>query len=303
LGQELAKKVLITGEQGFIGSHLLRASTDFETIGANLNILDWNQVCARLTEVKPAVILHLAGQSLPAQCDQDPAQAMQANVAGTSLLLEAIQKSKLPIHFIFASTAQVYRPLEKGKESPITETHAREPINLYARTKYLAELAVETYAQKCGIKSTILRFFNHVHCSQKQGTFLSSLYAEMLRQKESGQTHFEIPVGNLDLYRDMGSIRDLLGALTSVIDHAEKFSPFDTFNICNGIPRHLQSLAEELARQLGVNCRFVLDPSRIRENDPHRVVGSHEKLTQKIGWRPSVKTDADLISAFLKTME
>ena len=58
-----------------------------------------------------------------------------------------------------------------------------QPINLYARTKRMAEVVIEEFCAKYELQATVLRFFNHVHSSQKAGTFLSTLYQEMLKQK------------------------------------------------------------------------------------------------------------------------
>ena len=300
----MAKKVLVTGEQGFIGSHFIKKTSSlFEAIPSNFDVLKPGEMKARLEIVKPDFILHLAGMSLPAQCDQNPELAEQVNTNGTRFVLESMRELKSPARFLLASTAQVYQPLKKakeaGKEEQITEMHAIEPINLYARTKRVAEEVAQEYSEKYGLKVTVFRLFNHVHRSQKSGTFLGSLYQEM--QKHLGsKNQITLPVGNLELYRDMGSIKDLLEALVAVITHEDQMSGFEVMNICNGKPRHLRQLADLLAQELKLSCNFQLDASRLRENDPTVVVGSHERLSLKTGWQPSVKTDEDLIRAFLE---
>jgi GDP-4-dehydro-6-deoxy-D-mannose reductase len=300
LERPLAKRrVLVTGEQGFIGSHFMNSDASIETIPFGLDILKWDEVYGKIQATHPDVILHLAGISLPAQCDQDPPKAYQVNLVGANLILEAMLKLKSNARFIFASTAQVYQPLQKGSEKPITELHPIEPINLYARTKRMAEISVEEFSKKYGLKTSILRFFNHVHSSQKTGTFLSTIYQAMFLQKDKADP-VSIPVGNLELYRDMGSVGDLMAALSAVVSHSEKMRNFEVFNICNGHARNLNQLANALAKELGVKAEFKMESSRIRENDPHTVVGSHEKLTQVTGWKPVVKSDEELIRAFLK---
>ena len=292
-------KVLLTGGSGFIGSHFVRHPHGFQVQAADFDILNFELLMKALEAFQPDCILHLAGLSLPAQCDQHPSQAYQVNVAGTGLILEAMLKTKSSARLVFASTAQVYQPLQKGSEKKITEAHAIEPINLYARTKWMAENLVREYSQKYSLKATVLRIFNHVHCSQKAGTFLSSIYQEITQKK--GQPHLTIPVGNMDLYRDMGSVGDLLGAISSLISKSNSLKNFETVNVCNGHERKLSTLAQLLADQMGVSVQFETDPSRFRDQDPKTVVGSHDHLTALTGWKPKVQSDLELIQAFLSS--
>lgn len=295
----MAKRVLITGENGFIGSHLVRMLGD-RAIPSAFDLFDSTKIDARLKETRPDVVVHLAAISIVAQCDADPDLAVRTNVGGTESLLKAIAANGLKSHVIFFSSAHVY-DMAQAKTGVIDESTPVHPQNLYARTKIDGEQLVERYSREHGMPSTVLRVFNHVHHTQRQPTFLSSLYQEFLQRKKTGSSE-PIPVGNLDLYRDIGAVKDLLDAVLAVIDRGSVNTGFQILNVCNGQKRKLRDLAAIFAEVMGVRSEFRLDPSRIRKNDPESVVGSHDKITQATGWSPKVKSNEDLIRSFLEAL-
>ena len=294
----MAKRVLITGESGFIGSHLVKLLSG-SAIPAHFQLFDVERIKKRFQETKPDVVVHLAAISIVAQCDADPDLAVKTNIGGTENVLSSLAELGQKPHFIFFSSAHVY-DMTDSKTGVIDEQSRVNPQNLYAKTKVEGEQLAEKYAQKAGIASTVLRVFNHVHHTQRQPTFLSSLYHEFLQRKESG-SDAPIPVGNLDLYRDIGAVSDLLDAVGAVINRGP-ITPYQVMNVCNGQKRKLRDLAEIFAREAGVKNEFKIDPSRIRKVDPESVVGSHDKITKATGWSPKVKSNEDLIRSFLEDL-
>ena len=289
------KTILITGENGFIGSRLFTLLGD-SVIPSHFSLFDRDSIKMRLNETKPKVIIHLAGISSVSECEKNPELAVKTNELGTQNLIEVLVDLSLKPHFIFFSTAHVY-DFSKLDSSPILENALINPMNRYAETKRNAELILEKYANNLQIPVTILRVFNYVHHSQKHPTFLTSLYWELLKQKEQKVVN-PIMVGNLQLYRDMGAFRDLLNAVVAVIN-LKNISNFHVMNVCGGIPRKLENLAKLLMIKMDIKRELLIDPSRFRENDPESIVGSHEKLTRLTGWSPQVKTDEELITSFL----
>ncbi len=295
----MSDSVFITGANGFIGTHLSRSlqASGMEVFKSSVDILDTVSLGKELGEVRPAVVFHLAAVSHPSVCEQDPVRAEAVNVKGTENLLDAVSAVGGVSRFIFASTAQVYKPLgpeggELSEESPL------EPINFYASTKLRGESLVANFPARPGMEAVVVRIFNHVHKSQSSGTFLGSLYRSLLQVDARGGV---VPVGNLDLYRDMGSIADLVGALRAVCVRKEALpDPLTVMNICNGRPRLLRDLAEGLASRMGKSVEFRPDESRMRPGEPKKIVGSHHLATRILGWRPSLVENEDLIEAFLQ---
>ncbi len=296
-----SRKVLITGGEGFIGSKLLPFlnAQGHSSRAAKLNLLDFQSIENCLKGETFDTLIHLAGISHVPTCEKDPNLAYQTNLAGTALLLEGILRHQPQIHFIFASTAQVYAA-PQGKELSegiiFTETREISPQNLYAQTKWQAELLIRNASEKSGLKTTICRIFNHTHRSQSADFFLPYLYSVL--SKAPPDSEIRIPVGNLELSRDIGAISDLIQAFLKIIE--KPHTPFDVFNICSGTPKKLINLASHLVKQMKVKAQFVTEPNRIRPGEPISLIGSHQKLTEKTDWKPQCQSEDDLIQDFLK---
>ncbi len=293
----MANRVYITGAEGFIGGHLSRhlRLCGFDVVASSQDITQDKSFLADLKKVSPTHLVHLASISHPKSCDENPDLAKSVNVGGTAAVLNAAAAVDSLAEFVFASTAQVYGPIG-APEGVLTEESELGPINFYAETKLQGEELVTQFSKETGKKATIFRIFNHVHHTQPAQTFLSSVYRD-LGLSESGA---KIPVGNLDLYRDMGAVSDLIQALSTVIESQNgNREVCEVFNLCNGRPRLLRDLANELATQMKKECLFVLDETRLRKADPIRVVGSYDKFKQSYGWIPKILTDFDLIQSFL----
>lgn len=287
-------KVLVTGGSGFIGSHLVshlkKCGHDvFAPDPKRFNLEELETIRNVARESSWDVVIHLAALSHVVECESNKPLARQVNVKGTEILLEGLDHSKC--HFIFASTAQIYRaPHDREIADGVIFTENRElvPQNFYAQTKLEAENLIRNTN---GLRFTILRLFNHTHHSQSPTIFLPYIYKQIQDGAE------QIPVGNIDLERDIGSIFDLVKAFDGIIENANW--DHETFNVCSGRSKNLRLLAELLVKKLNSKAQFVIDKSRIREGEPKKIVGSHQKITQVLGWRPKALSESDLIESFL----
>lgn len=296
----MSAQILVTGAHGFIGQNLVKAlnKAGMEPHGPELDLHDYGSIKRSLEGSPWDVVIHLAAISNIPKCEKDPELAYRANLNGTALLLEAIRETKLKPHFIFASTAQVYAAPSGAEVSEgvvFDEARAIAPQNLYARTKWQAELLLQDFASRYELPITILRLFNHTHKTQGPDFFLPHLYHSILALKP-GES---ISVGNLDLERDIGGIQDLLQALTLVTNAAPSPGKAEVFNVCSGRSKTLRELAEKLATKLGVKTTFQVDPSRVRAGEAKSICGSNLKLTAATGWAPKALTADDLIKSFL----
>ena len=157
-------KVLVTGANGFLGQYLCKTldSKGFEVIAisrGNCCIVDKNGIKYQSVDVtnktaveyilkteQPHVVIHNAAMSKPEACEKDGRECMVQNVDATMILLEACDKNRT--HFIYISTDFVFG--ENGPHSEVTEAN---PLNLYGKSKLLAEQLVEA----SGLKFTIVR--------------------------------------------------------------------------------------------------------------------------------------------------
>ena len=294
----MTKSVLVTGSNGFIGSHLCRTLkvSGYQVFFYDGLIEDFNAVKKTLREIRPDWIVHLAGVSSVGKCIADPAVAYLVNLNGTVGLLEAMIEESPASALLFASTAQVYTASSSETERKAwSETRELKPQNLYARTKRAAEVVITEMTREFGLKSVIFRLFNHTHQSQSPDFFLPHLYEKIC----SGMT--QIPVGNLDLWRDLGSVQDLLRAFHLGIERLNVVpGRAEVFNVCSGNAKRLGDLAEGLVQYLGRgSVQFTSSLDRIRSGEPVWIEGDASKLSRAVGWIPSAQSVDDLIGQFL----
>ncbi len=294
------KRILLTGANGFIGTHL-RSSLEqngFDVTCANLPQFDLEQTKSvnEFVGSRPwDLVIHLAGMSHVIDCENSPNKARAVNLDGTGRILDALVRQKKSCHFLFASTAQVYAAPDMKEVATGTifdESRAVAPQNLYAETKYQAERLVESASTSSDLSATIVRLFNHTHKTQPPHFFLPHIFQCLKNKPEE-----PIPVGNLDVDRDIGSIRDLTRAFLTILE--KQNWQFDTFNICSGHAKNLRHLAMGLAKRLGVPANFVVESNRLRPNEAKVLIGSHEKFTKATQWTPKIKTEDQLLDDFL----
>ena len=297
------RRLLVTGAQGgFVGSRLLPAlqQAGHEAIPAGFDLTDFAAVEETLRAGPWEAVVHLAAISHVPTCEADPSLAFRVNLAGTAHLLEAMRRHAPRAWLLFASTAQVYAAPGAGEivhDLVIDEERRIEPQNVYARTKWEGELLVQDAARREGLPSTILRLFNHTHKSQLSTFFLPHLHKAILDRDPTAPC-VRIPVGNLELERDLGSVQDLVSAFVSLLERPPPRDP-EVFNVCSGRAKRLSDVARELARQMGVQVEFVTEPGRVRRGEPSLVRGSHRRFTERTGWEPACGDAAQLVKYFL----
>lgn len=144
-------KILITGDQGYIGSSL-KSFLDHQIIGYDLvnnqDIMDYECLCAHMKGVD--LVIHLAACSTIGACNQDPKLAFELNERGTENVLNAMKANQCP-RIIYAGTSSVY-----GDGENITEGDPIDCQNIYAASKYAGELKIV----ESGLNYVIFRMFN-----------------------------------------------------------------------------------------------------------------------------------------------
>ena len=161
------KPVLITGINGFIGSHLAEAlekrgaivwgiTRSKETNRAiKANIIDYSRIDEIIKEKQIAICFHLAAESIVESGQEDPYQTFKINTLGTLNILESTRKNNLE-KLIIASTSHVYgnNPL------PFKEEYSPKPSRPYETSKTCIDLIAQSYAEIFNLPVLITRFCN-----------------------------------------------------------------------------------------------------------------------------------------------
>jgi nucleoside-diphosphate-sugar epimerase len=283
-------RVLVTGASGFVGGHLVPrleaegcrvASSDRE-----MDVSDPAAVEARLREVEPEVIIHLAALSSVAASWQEPELTYRVNYLGTRTVLDVTQRVLPNARVILVSSADLYGSTTPGAE-PFSETSALRPRSPYARSKASADLLGGVYSAR-GLDVVRVRPFNHTGPGQTDAFVLPS-FARQVATIEAGHSEPVMRVGNLDSVRDFLDIDDVIDAYVQLIDRAV---PSGVYNIASGNGVRVGDALRSLCRLAGIEPRLEVNPEFFRPTD--FAVGSAKPLREITEWRPRVPFESTL---------
>lgn len=279
-----SEAVLITGSSGFTGLRLaakLReqgrrvvgltrsGATDWEIEG---DLTDPEAVTAVIAEARPAVVVHLAGITFPAH--PSPAEIYQANVVGTSILLDALARAEAPPELVIvSSSATVYDQSDVG--DLITEEHPCRPLNHYG----ISKLAVEHIARLASktLPIQVARPFNYTGPGQSTDFLVPKIVDHFARGAE------RIELGNLDLHRDISALDDVVQSYLRLI---ERGRPGEVVNICSGQGVFLRDIIADMREVSGRDMVVDINPKFVRADEPKTIVGSRARLDAAIGAWP-----------------
>jgi UDP-glucose 4-epimerase len=254
--------ILVTGGAGYIGSHVCKAldkasytPITFDNLSTghqefikwgpfiHANLDDKEAIKEALNQFKPKAVMHFAAFSTVSESVIKPLEYYKNNFLGSLNLLEAIIETNI-IPIIFSSTCAVYG---NPKYVPIDETHEKNPISPYGRSKLMVEQAIEDFSVAYNIPYAILRYFNAAGASldgsigefHLNETHLIPLIIETALGKREFLNIFG---DDFDTY-DGSAVRDYI--------HVEDLSVYH-LNALN----HLLEGKENIVLNLGRGCGF-----------------------------------------------
>lgn len=228
----MADMIGLTGQNGFLGSHLKEELTreEFNLKGFDRekwDLLDYNSLKGFVQGC--STIVHLAGVNRGEEID-----FLRVNAEGTFNLARAIRDSNPGCRIIFASSAQVYRP-NKGQHI-YSEKDRPNPLNIYGISKRVGEKLIEY----CGIKHTILRFTNIYGEGCKP--FYNSAIATFIELARKGE---EIKLTCSPQKKiDFIYVKDAVRAIVKAMEKGED----GVFNIATGHPITMRDALEEIKK-------------------------------------------------------
>ena len=291
----MARKTLITGGAGFIGSAL---STHLQSVGDEVFVVDDLSFGRRelagvqdarffkadirdgaamrriMAEVRPQRVLHLAAIHFIPYCNQHPAEAADININGTVQVMDAVENCPFVEQVFVASTAAVY-PIADGA---MAEDHPLGPMDIYGTTKLATEKIAREFHYRIGTPLVIGRFFNAFGPNETN----PHLFPEIQRQVLEGERTLRL--GNLDPKRDYIHTEDMSRAIEALLDHAPKGC--GVYNIGRGIEYSVREVVQAFERQLGEALSIEVDPARVRRVERMHLLANVEKLKQATGWEP-----------------
>ncbi|WP_018231884.1 NAD-dependent epimerase/dehydratase family protein [Thioalkalivibrio thiocyanodenitrificans] len=277
-------RALVTGLSGFTGRYMERALTEggYEVFGIGshpsdspgyftVDLEDRPALSKAVTEVRPDVVVHLAGIAFVGHADAG--DFYRVNLIGTRNLLEALAHcAHVPRCVLLASSANVYG---NAKGGPLTEDSPTAPANDYAVSKLAMEHMARLWAHRLPV--VMARPFNYTGVGQSD-RFLLPKIVEHFRQGRQ-----VIELGNVDVARDFSDVRSVVDAYMRLI----RIAPAgETFNICSGRAVSLQQALDMMEEISGYRIEVRVNPDFVRANEVKCLHGDRARLDAALGAMP-----------------
>lgn len=284
-------KILVTGDQGFVGSHFLKSvgGTGLSEICDNPNLLEIEPIIAAIKEFSPDHIVHLAALTSVPQSFADPLATYNINFIATHNLLHGLKTIGFAGRLLFVGSGDMYGRVE-AVQMPITEAQPLRPRSPYTVSKVAAEALCYYWSQIEPLQIVLARPFNHIGPGQDT-RFVIADFAKQLVEVSLGRRSPVIEVGDIDVRRDFTDVRDVVRAYGLLLEHGQNG---EVYNICSGQSRSVRDALNFMAEILDIQVEIKVDPQRLRANEHRAVWGSNQKLVSQLGWAPTISFDDSL---------
>jgi len=301
-------KVLVTGSEGFIGSHLteLLVEKGFEVkafVRYNFknnwgwleeskykndieiytgDVRDFDSVYDAMKDVD--VVFHLAALIGIPYSYISPLAYIKTNTEGTYNVLESGRKLNLK-RIIITSTSEIYGT---AQYVPIDEQHPYNPQSPYAASKAAADHLALSYYRSFGTPVTIIRPFNTYGPRQSARAVIPTIISQILAGKK------QIKLGNLSPTRDLNYVKDIANGFITVGLHENTVG--DVYNLGTGQEISIGDLAEKIIELTEKEVEIIEDTQRVRpeKSEVERLLSNAEKAKKTAGWKPKYTLEEGL---------
>ena len=298
----MARKVLVTGADGFIGSHLveelLKEGYDVRAfvLYNSFNTWGWLDTFPKETldkidvftgdvrdpnAVRKAMegmdaVLHLAALIAIPYSYYAPDAYVDTNIKGTLNVLQAARDLGTE-RVLVTSTSEVYGT---AQYVPIDEKHPFQGQSPYSATKIGADRLAESFYRSFNLPVTIVRPFNTFGPRQSARAVIPTIITQLLSGKK------EIKLGSLEPTRDFNYVKDTARGFIEIMKSDRTIG--EEINIATQKEISIGELAEELIRQINPDAKIVCDNQRLRpkKSEVERLLGNNEKIKRLTEWKP-----------------
>ena len=296
------KRVLITGAEGFIGSHLVRRLLkegalvhalvkkgsslwriqDFldRLIVLEADITDCDLLQSSIPRFKPQIVFHLAALVDVSRSWELIAPLVQTNIVGTINLLSVVKESPLDA-FIHTSTSEEYG----DAPSPIEETRRESPISPYSFSKLASTHFCQMAARTFDLPVTVVRLFPVYGPFQDSSMFIPSAIRDLLLKKE-----FKMSPG--EQIREFTYVDDVVEAYLGVASCPE--GRRELLNIGSGVAYKVKNVIEIIRRLIGGDTTVEVGALPIRKGEGSEIFCDNRRICELTGWSPTVSLEEGL---------
>ena len=297
------KKVLVTGADGFIGSHLVESLLEkgydvkaftyynsFNTWGwldtfpkekldavevFSGDIRDPNGVRTAMKGIDG--VFHLAALIAIPFSYHSPDSYVDTNIKGTLNVLQAARELGTE-RIMITSTSEVYGT---AQYVPIDEKHPYQGQSPYSATKIGADRLAESFYRSFDLPVSIVRPFNTYGPRQSARAVIPTIISQLLAGKQ------EIKLGSLTPTRDFNFVKDTAAGFIAIAESDKTIG--QEINIATQQEISIGDLAKEIIRQINPAASIVCDEERLRpkKSEVNRLLGSNAKIKELTSWMPT----------------
>jgi UDP-glucose 4-epimerase len=301
--------ILVTGGAGYIGSHTVRKLKEkgydvvvldnlsrghIESIPENtrfekVDLLNEQDLMNTIKKYPIDAVIHFAAFAYVGESVENPGLYYQNNVVGSFNLIKVINELGIK-KFVFSSTCSIYGNPEN---IPISENELANPINPYARTKYMIENILNDFDTSHGLKYVALRYFNAAGDSD-DGLIGEShdpephliplvLYTALGKRVSIKIYGDDYPTKDGTCIRDYIHVNDLADAHIRALDYLEN-GESTVINLGTGDGYSVKEIIDEARRITGE--KIISEIVERRPGDPAVLIADNKKAKKILGWIP-----------------
>lgn len=304
------KKILITGADGFIGSHLtellVKSGYEVRAFVFYNSFNSWGWLDTLSSEIMDGIeifsgdirdpngvreamkgcdaVFHLAALIAIPFSYHSPDAYVDTNIKGTLNVLQAARLLETNRGLV-TSTSEVYGT---AQYVPIDELHPFQGQSPYSATKIAADRLAESFYRSFNLPVTIVRPFNTYGPRQSARAVIPTIITQLLAGKE------EIRLGALTPTRDFNYVKDTVQGFLEIFK--SDLTIGEEINIATQQEISIGELANELIKQINPLAKVVADEVRLRpvKSEVNRLLGANAKIKKLTNWTPKYSFEEGL---------
>src|SRR5438874_9722824 len=232
------------------------------------------------SEVQPAEIYHLAGQSHVGLSFEMPESTCEEVGMATLRLLEIARDQPQPVKFYHASSSEIFG---SAAESPQTETTPLRPASPYGCAKAFATQLAQVYRESYGVFVCNGILYNHE--SPRRGENFVTRKIARAAARIARNLDIELVLGNIESQRDWGRAQDYVQAMWLMLQHHTA----DDYVVATGETHSVREFVEAAFAVVDLPWQKYVkhDSAFDRPTEPARLVGCADKIRKILGWNPA----------------
>lgn len=295
------KKILVTGADGFIGSHLVEKLIDdgyqvkafvyynsFNSWGwldslpkgkmdkieiFSGDVRDPNGVRTAMKDCD--IVFHLAALIAIPYSYHSPDSYVDTNVKGTLNIIQAAKDLGVE-RVLVTSTSEIYGT---AQYVPIDEKHPKQPQSPYSASKIGADCMADSFYRSFDMPITIVRPFNTYGPRQSARAIIPTIITQLLNGFD------EIKLGDLTPTRDLLFVKDTVNGFIKIAESDSLIG--HECNIATNSEISMQMMADTLIELINPNAKIIQDEDRVRpeKSEVFRLFGDNTKLIEHTDWK------------------